>query len=146
MYQLLQTYVRDACTMLFSLPTYSLRLRNASFVINTTLLLFCIDFMSAPLRSPAVDTVFARVGAIDHQSAKVVIRYPQPGINLTSVQLVHRVVSNDNEARQKWTIGPQIELSSLSDWVNTTLITNLWPSTDYECWFYSVAINWTGAN
>lgn len=51
-------------------------LRRISFLINTFLLLFVMDFVTRPTRYPARDVDFFRVGAIEHNSAKVSIRFP----------------------------------------------------------------------
>ncbi|KAB5595684.1 hypothetical protein CTheo_922 [Ceratobasidium theobromae] len=63
-------------TMLLTLPTSSRMLRRISFAANTVLLLMALDFVSKPHFQPALDLTFARVGAVDSTSAKIVVRYP----------------------------------------------------------------------
>ncbi|CAE6455989.1 unnamed protein product [Rhizoctonia solani] len=65
-------------TMLLTLPSSSRMLRRISFVINSTLLFMAMDYVSKPHFQPANDLQFARVGAVDSTSAKIVLRYPAP--------------------------------------------------------------------
>jgi hypothetical protein len=79
-------------TVLLSLPTSSPMLRRISFLINSVLLFMAMDFVTKvcslanrrsqtyrPLQphfAPANDLTFARVGAVDSTSAKIIVRYP----------------------------------------------------------------------
>ncbi|QRV85899.1 hypothetical protein RhiJN_13917 [Ceratobasidium sp. AG-Ba] len=63
-------------TFLLSLPTSSRALRRISFVVNTVLMLLAAEFVTKPHFAPANDLTFARVGAVDSTSAKIIVRYP----------------------------------------------------------------------
>ncbi|CAE6426614.1 unnamed protein product [Rhizoctonia solani] len=65
-------------TMIFTLPSSSRMLRRISFVFNSILLFMTFDYVSKPHFQPANDLQFARVGAVDSTSAKIVLRYPAP--------------------------------------------------------------------
>lgn len=82
----------------------------------------------------ASDVIFTRVGAVYPDAAKIVVRYPQAGLNETEVQVVWRQASTNN-VQATWKTGPVAELSAERDWVNTVRLGGLWPSTGYECKF-----------
>ncbi|KAG8690175.1 hypothetical protein FRC11_013324 [Ceratobasidium sp. 423] len=65
-------------TMLLTLPSSSRMLRRISFVANSILLFMAMDYVSKPHFQPAHDLQFARVGAVDSTSAKIIVRYPAP--------------------------------------------------------------------
>ncbi|CAE6414222.1 unnamed protein product [Rhizoctonia solani] len=65
-------------TMLFTLPSSSRMLRRISFAINSILFFLAMDYVSKPHFQPAHDLQFARVGAVDSTSAKIIVRYPAP--------------------------------------------------------------------
>ncbi|KAF8682283.1 PhoD-like phosphatase [Rhizoctonia solani] len=65
-------------TMLLTLPSSSRMLRRISLAANSILFLMAMDYVSKPHFQPANDLQFARVGAVDSTSAKIVVRYPGP--------------------------------------------------------------------
>lgn len=93
-----------------------------------------LDFITHPIRHPAHDTVFARIGAVDHNSAKVSVRYPQPeSDDLFEVKVVFRALATESVGQADWIEGPTIELIRDSDWIGSAVISSLWPSTAYQC-------------
>lgn len=86
-------------TLLWTLPTRSRSIRTANIVINTVLLAFAADLLLNPFWDPASEVVFARVGAVYHDAAKIVVRYP-PGNPLalkTISDIMVNVRPNDTE-------------------------------------------------
>ncbi|CAE6535837.1 unnamed protein product [Rhizoctonia solani] len=65
-------------TMLLTLPSSSRMLRRISFVANSVIFFMAMDYVSKPHFQPANDLQFARVGAVDSTSAKIIVRYPAP--------------------------------------------------------------------
>ncbi|KAH7341143.1 PhoD-like phosphatase-domain-containing protein [Rhizoctonia solani] len=65
-------------TMLFTLPSSSRMLRRISFAVNSILFLMAMDYVAKPHFQPVHDLHFARVGAVDSTSAKILVRYPAP--------------------------------------------------------------------
>lgn len=63
-------------TFLLTLPTSSRTLRRMSFVANAVIMFMAAEFVTKPHFAPAEDLAFARVGAVDSTSAKIVVRYP----------------------------------------------------------------------
>lgn len=59
--------------------------------------------------------------------AKIVVRYP----DIEGGEL--RIVWRESHPTMAWNSGPIIALSNERDWVGTTRLTGLWPSTNYEC-------------
>lgn len=104
-----------------------------SFAINTVLLVLAIDFTTYPLRHPARDVTFSRIGAIDHQSAKILLRYPIQMQNDTSLKVVFRTAPHERTEGGPWIDGPIVYLNEYADWTNYTILKNLWPNTVYEC-------------
>ncbi|CAE6486246.1 unnamed protein product [Rhizoctonia solani] len=65
-------------TMLLTLPSSSRMLRRISFAFNSILMFMVMEYVSKPHFQPVHDLQFARVGAVDSTSAKIVVRYPAP--------------------------------------------------------------------
>ncbi|CAE6414987.1 unnamed protein product [Rhizoctonia solani] len=63
-------------TVPLTLPSSSLILRRISFVLNSVLVFLVVDYVSKPYFQPAHDLQFARVGAVDSTSVKIIARYP----------------------------------------------------------------------
>lgn len=127
-----QTLSSSLRAVLFSFPTTSSSLRALSLLLNTTILLLALDFTTYPLRYPAHDVTFARVGAIDHKSAKLLIRYPLSAHNSTALKVVFRP-SRPDAKDVAWLDGPVVHLNDDADWTNFTVLKGLWPKTSYEC-------------
>lgn len=96
------------------------------------MLLLALDFTTYPLRYPAHDVTFIRVGAVNHKSAKLLVRYPQLGLNDTVLKVVFRP-SRPDPKDEAWLDGPTIQLKENADWTNFTVLVDLWPNTTYEC-------------
>jgi alkaline phosphatase D len=81
--------------LLFTFPSKSKFLNIANVVINTLLLLLAVDFTYTPAFK-IYDPTFTRVGAVDHDSAKVVVRYPglEEGQLRVVWQRVHSVLGH----------------------------------------------------
>ena len=99
--------------------------------INTTILMLGVDFVVYPYLDDAHDVVFSRVGAIYPDAAKLVIRYPAQNTTEHAVNVLWRQLTSDQDS--SWHSGPSVSLSSDHDWINTTRLDGLWPSTAYEC-------------
>ncbi|KAH9056623.1 PhoD-like phosphatase-domain-containing protein [Lactarius vividus] len=117
--------------LLFSLPTT----RIASIVtwsINTLLILLAADFVFTPVIDSATDVTFTRLGAVYPDAVKVTVRYPLFGDGATEhhVRVQWRPLAA--AADDRWKDGPILHLRPESDWTNTTKLTKLWPSTEYE--------------
>ncbi|TFY65852.1 hypothetical protein EVG20_g5244 [Dentipellis fragilis] len=118
--------------LIFSLPTSRLA-RIATFVTNTLLLIAAADLALQPVINSAQDVVFTRTGAVYPDAAKIVVRYPA----VYSTNHTLRILWRKAEAVSSgWNDGPVLELNPEHDWVNTTKLQGLWPSTDYE---YTIA-------
>lgn len=79
----------------------------------------------------APDVVFARLGAIYPDKAKLAIRYPNRKDPIHAVW--REVRGSPGLQTQPWILGPPVVLSEVGDWVNSTTISPLWPDTVYEC-------------
>ena len=119
--------------LLFSLPTTRLT-SVITWSINTLLVLLAADFVFTPVIDSATDVTFTRLGAVYPDAVKVVVRYPLSGANATenSVLVLWRPTT---AAAEPWMDGPTLHLQPEFDWTNTTKLTKLWPSTEYECTF-----------
>jgi hypothetical protein len=134
-------YSAPFTSILFTLPRASRLFRFVSLLINTALLLMTIDFLIRPLYQTYEDVTFARVGAVDHSSAKILVRYPgsEDPVKILWRQAPKAFVANgideqvvlDSEVG--WNEGPVLTLTKENDYVGVGKITNLWPSTSYEC-------------
>jgi len=119
-------------TLFFTLPTPSLTLRSAALIINSLLLACAFDLVTQPVRDPATDVVFTRIGAVDPDGAKIMVRYPE--IEGGAVRVLWRQTSlGASSLESAWKDGPLIPLSNATDWVGVGRIGGLWPSTGYEC-------------
>ena len=118
--------------LLFSLPTTPLT-SIITWSINTLLILFAADFVFTPVIDSAADVIFTRVGAVYPDAAKIVVRYPISDANSTENNVLVLWRSATAAAVEPWTDGPIVHLQYESDWTNTTRLTKLWPSTEYEC-------------
>lgn len=105
-----------------------------NIVINTILFAAALDLLLTPFLDPATDVIFARVGAVYPDAAKVVVRYPAQNSTRHTLRLLYRQLDESNATKSSvWKDGPLLDLSSEHDWVNTTKLANLWPDTLYEC-------------
>jgi len=120
-----------AWELLFSLPT----IRLTSIVtasINTLLILLAADFIFSPIIDSAVDVTFTRLGAVYPDAAKITVRYPLSGSNATEHNVIILWRPATAAAAEPWSDGPTLHLQPDFDWTNTTKLTKLWPSTEYE--------------
>ena len=119
--------------LLFSLPTTRLTsIITAS--INTLLILLAADFVFSPVIDSANDVTFTRLGAVYPDAAKITVRYPFSGsTNATENNVIILWRPTTAAAAEPWTDGPTLHLQPDFDWTNTTKLTKLWPSTEYEC-------------
>lgn len=118
--------------MALSLPTTSVALRVVTLLINTLLLLCVADFFTRPAREPASSLIFTRVGAVDPDGAKIVVRWPE--IEGGAIRIMWRQVPTAVPDLDKtWRNGPIVPLRNETDWVGVGRIGGLWPSTGYEC-------------
>lgn len=120
------SFTRIVSTSLFSLPTSSTVLNIVILIINSVLLAGVYDFKTISIRDPATSVVFTRIGAVGPNEAKIVVRYP--GIEDGLVRILWR----ESHSVATWNSGPIIALVAERDWVGTTRLTGLWPSTNYE--------------
>jgi alkaline phosphatase D len=119
--------------LLFSLPTTRLTsIITAS--INTLLILLAADFVFTPVIDSANDVTFTRLGAVYPDAAKITVRYPPlSGINATEHDVIILWRPVTAAAAEPWSDGLTLHLQPDFDWTNTTKLTKLWPSTEYEC-------------
>lgn len=82
-------------SLICGFPSKSRFLNILGVLINTSLLLFAADFAYTPMFKEYSPT-FTRVGAVDHSSAKIVVRYPDlEAAHLRVVyQRVHPTISH----------------------------------------------------
>lgn len=129
-------------TILFSLPTSSTSAKLISFIINLSLLGMVADFTLRPLLNSQNDLVFTRVGAVYHDAAKIIVRYPgeESGVRIVWKQSngggssgSNATLENDDNDESGWTDGPLVKLSPDQDWVGAAKLENLWTSTTYQC-------------
>lgn len=115
-------------SLLLSFPSKSRLLNLAGFVINTALILLAADFAYTPTLK-TYDPIFTRVGAVDHSSARIVVRYP--GLETGHLRIVWQRVHPLNAHTDIWKEGPILDIEEEKDWTATGKISNLWPSADY---------------
>jgi hypothetical protein len=101
--------------------------------INTLLVLLAADFVFSPVIDSATDVTFTRLGAVYPDAVKVVVRYPLSGANATEHNVLVLWRPATAAAAEPWMDGPILHLQPEFDWTNTTKLTKLWPSTEYEC-------------
>ncbi|KAF8526853.1 PhoD-like phosphatase-domain-containing protein [Hysterangium stoloniferum] len=117
-------------TLVLSLPTSSLLLRISVLIINSLLLACTYDLIYQPIRHPASSLVFTRVGAVEPDNVKILVRWPEPEDGI--VRVVWRQATPSGTMATAWKEGPLISLHNETDWVGVGKIGGLWPSTDYE--------------
>jgi alkaline phosphatase D len=117
--------------LLFSLPTTRLT-SVITWSINTLLVLLAADFVFSPVIDSATDVTFTRLGAVYPDAVKVVVRYPLSGANATEHNVLVLWRPATAAAAEPWMDGPILHLQPEFDWTNTTKLTKLWPSTEYE--------------
>ncbi|KAN0105236.1 PhoD-like phosphatase domain containing protein [Russula decolorans] len=117
--------------LLFSLPTTHFT-SIITATINTLLLLLAVDFVYSPVIDSAIDVTFTRLGAVYPDAAKVTVRYPPSGTNATEHNVVILWRPATPAAAEPWSDGLTLHLQPDFDWTNTTKLTKLWPSTEYE--------------
>lgn len=124
--------------ILLSAPSSSKWARFLTTTINIVLFLAITEFVATPYFDKAEDVIFTRVGAVQPDSAKFTIRFPAREENTIShdIQVLWRTTSS-GESVQAWNAGPKLTLTNESDWVGTTKLSGLWPSTEYECALHS---------
>ncbi|XP_006458395.1 hypothetical protein AGABI2DRAFT_65139 [Agaricus bisporus var. bisporus H97] len=115
-------------SILLCLPSPFHPLNWANLAVNTLLLAAAAEFAITPFFDKAQNVTFTRVGAIYANGAKIVVRYPSPSVEDSSVDVLWREVSNGTH----WQQGPTANLSQHSDWVATVKVENLLPDTQYE--------------
>ncbi|KAI0693874.1 PhoD-like phosphatase-domain-containing protein [Cytidiella melzeri] len=116
--------------LLFSIPSPAKTLTAATVLINTVLLLCSMDFVLESYFDDARDVTFTRVGAIYPDSARIVVRYPHENTTNALVSVLWRQVTAYGDSA--WTAGPTLNLTKENDWVSTSSLVGLWPSTNYE--------------
>ena len=115
-------------TLFFSLQTHNIKLRLANILINTLLLAAVLDFTLTPFLDAAHDVAYTRVGAVYPDSIKIQVRHPA---NETLVVLYRE--ASQTGINLEWKQGPKVQPEAQFDWVDIVRLTNLWPSTKYEC-------------
>ena len=101
--------------------------------INTILFLFAAELVLVPLYQPETNVTFVRVGAVRPDSVKLHVRYPQANATEGIVYVRYRPISGEGGTQQKWMSGPSISVTAMDDWIGSATLSNLWPSTKYEC-------------
>jgi len=125
--------------VMLTLPMGSRRLRLFSLLVNSLLLLASIEFAVEGYLHDAPNAVFTRLGAVYPDRVKLAIRYPH---RTDPIHVMWRKVRESPDLQvQPWILGPPIMLSEVTDWVNSTTISPLWPNTMYECNFLALCLN-----
>lgn len=124
--------------VLLSLPSPARVVTSVNVAINTAVLLLALDFVFYPLIDNAKDVTFTRVGAVYPDAAKLIIRYPIPNATQGELKVLWRQTVEGGE--MSWNAGPAVSLNAEGDWVGTTRLDGLWPSTSYECKFLSAEL------
>lgn len=127
------TKAQVARVVILSSHTRSKLLRLTNLLINTVLFVFAVDLVVSPLYQPTNDLTFARIGAVQPDSVKVLVRYPQENATKGVVTVRYRPAQEEGEEGQKWLNGPSVFVSAEDDWIGAATISSLWPSTKYEC-------------
>ena len=141
--------------LLTGAPTSSRSFNLFSLLLNSALILMCLDFQLTPLLLlKAHETTFIRVGAVSHSSVKLVARLP-PSLyarqnasarlepdNIRRKSrfmidtLVHaegiRVVYRPSRSASSWQYGGLLSPSNETDYVGVLELTGLAPSTEYQ--------------
>lgn len=150
--------------LVFGTPTPTSRFLNwVSLGINALVFGLMMDAIFTPIFGMDEHSLaFARVGAITHDSVKLVARIPStsslvPAADAAVTPIIAGVVpANNSEPATdaflpedefvgakvvyrptkplgKWTYGPEIHTSADHDWVATVRLDGLWAATEYEC-------------
>lgn len=93
------------------------------------------DFTFRPLLDLHDDLIFTRVGAVYHDAAKIVVRYPgvEDGVRIVWKQSSGATADVTSGNESGWTEGPLVKLTPDQDWVGAAKLENLWTSTTYQC-------------
>ncbi len=95
--------------------------------------MFAADLVLSPAYHPAKGLVFARIGAVQPDSVKVHIRYPQENSTDGILLVKYRPAIHDGQEGEMWQNGPSIQVQAIDDWVGSAVLASLWPNTTYEC-------------
>lgn len=137
-----RSHIDTVKTLLLSIPSPVKALTTANVLINTILLLLSADLVLEPYFDDAQDVVFTRVGAVYPDSVRIVVRYPPENTTDSAlINILWRQVTAHSDPT--WTSGPVANLTRESDWVASVSISDLWPSTDYECRCAPLSFNFT---
>ncbi|KDQ12330.1 hypothetical protein BOTBODRAFT_34617 [Botryobasidium botryosum FD-172 SS1] len=120
---------------LFDLPHPAFGIRLLGFAINLVFFLAAVDFVFKPLFIPHNDVIFTRIGAVDPDGVKVLIRYP--GVEGSEVKIMWKETATATGIEHTlglsgWKDGPTVALEADNDWVAVGRISGLWPSTSYK--------------
>ncbi|SGY16853.1 BQ5605_C012g07010 [Microbotryum silenes-dioicae] len=139
--------------LVLSTPSHSIFLNRVTLAINVFLLGLCLDALWTPiLGQHEHDLAFARVGAVDHMSAKVFARVPPVHTALTAeaVQSTNdttlfavlsdqvdsfagaRVVYRPTKPLGKWIDGGDLRVEENRDYTGVLHLKGLWAQTEYE--------------
>ncbi|KAK4058377.1 hypothetical protein OIO90_000535 [Microbotryomycetes sp. JL221] len=135
-------------SVVFGTPSPSWFLNVTASLVNFVLLAAVLDSVWSPiLGMNEHDLAFVRVGAVDHQSVKIVARIPpQPAVatsvtdNLTVYDDIlpeedfagARLVYRPTKPLGKWATGVDVHVDAAKDWTGSVRINGLWASTEYE--------------
>ncbi|KAM0788353.1 hypothetical protein ACM66B_001494 [Microbotryomycetes sp. NB124-2] len=135
-------------SVLFGTPSPSKFLNALAILVNLALLGFVCDSLWSPiLGMNESDLAFARVGAVDHRSAKIIARVPPlptaavvSGANQSLVQDIlpdedfagAKLIYRPTKPLGKWATGIDIHVDEQHDWTGAVKIDGLWASTEYE--------------
>ncbi|GAA6049009.1 hypothetical protein JCM3770_005437 [Rhodotorula araucariae] len=149
--------------LVFGTPTPTSRFLNwTSLGLNTLVFALMMDAIFTPIWGMDEDALaFVRVGAITHDSVKLVACIPStsslvPAADAAVTPIVAGVVPANNSAPAtdtflpedefvgakvvyrptkplgKWIYGPEIRTGEANDWVATVKVDGLWAATEYE--------------
>ncbi|KAG8958993.1 hypothetical protein FRC03_008558 [Tulasnella sp. 419] len=123
--------------LLFSLPSRSKYVRLSNLLINTLFLCMTLDFTFRPhLLDNTYDVTFARIGAVNPDSVKIHIRYPNlkdediPNTGVGALKVLWREAPDSAEGL--WKDGPVVQLREDQDWVGVAKVDKLVPNTQYQ--------------
>ncbi|KAF8334191.1 PhoD-like phosphatase-domain-containing protein [Cantharellus anzutake] len=122
-------------TILFNLPTLAPWAKAIGFLINLACIAMVADFVARPFYETHEDLVFTRVGAVYHDAAKIVVRYPRPseGLRIVWKQMDGTgMLAYSDSDESGWVDGPSLDLKAEDDWVGVTRLDSLWASTRYQ--------------
>ncbi|KAK4051877.1 hypothetical protein OIV83_002582 [Microbotryomycetes sp. JL201] len=135
-------------SLVFGTPSPSKFLNTLSILVNVAMLAFVCDSLWSPiLGMHENDLAFARVGAVDHRSAKIIARIPPlspsavvSGANQSLVEDIlpdedfagAKLIYRPTKPLGKWTTGIDVHVDEQHDWTGFVKIQGLWASTEYE--------------